>query len=83
MSRSSYVITGDLARAMPRFEFIAFWLATVTRKKANRGRLGLYVRKVGKHAVRLRAPNVGPEVQKADHFRIEALTEHGKPGHFH
>lgn len=33
---------------MPRFEFIAHWLAVVTKKKENRGPLGLYVRHVGK-----------------------------------
>ncbi len=33
---------------MPRFEFIAHWLAIVTRKKENRGPLGLYVRRRGK-----------------------------------
>lgn len=37
-----------LARTMLRFDFIAHWLAVVTRKKANRGPLGLYVRRVGK-----------------------------------
>jgi hypothetical protein len=42
------VITEEQAREMPRFEFIAHWLAVVTRKKANRGPLGLYVRRVGK-----------------------------------
>lgn len=30
------VITEEQARAMPRFEFIAHWLAVVTRKKENR-----------------------------------------------
>lgn len=33
---------------MPRYEFIAHWLVYVTKKKANRGPLGLYVRRVGK-----------------------------------
>jgi hypothetical protein len=41
------MITGALARSMPRFEFIAHWLVYVTKKKVNRGPLGLYVRKVG------------------------------------
>jgi len=41
-------LTGELARALPRFEFIAHWLAVVTKKKENRGPLGLYVRRVGK-----------------------------------
>lgn len=43
-----YVITEEQAREMPRFEFIAHWLAVVTRKKANRGPLGLHVKRVGK-----------------------------------
>ena len=42
------VITEEQARTMPRYEFIAHWLAVVTRKKKNRGPLGLYVRHVGK-----------------------------------
>jgi hypothetical protein len=42
------MITEELARALPRFEFIAHWLATVTKKKENRGRLGLWVRRRGK-----------------------------------
>jgi hypothetical protein len=41
-------LTGELARSMPRFEFIAHWLAVVTKKKENRGPLGLYVKRVGK-----------------------------------
>lgn len=41
-------ITEEQARTMSRFEFIAHWLAVVTRKKANRGPLGLYVKRVGK-----------------------------------
>lgn len=41
-------LTGELALSLPRFEFIAHWLAVVTRKKENRGPLGLYVRHVGK-----------------------------------
>lgn len=41
-------LTGELARTLPRFEFIAHWLAVVTRKKENRGPLGLYVKRVGK-----------------------------------
>lgn len=47
-SRRGLVLTGELARTMPRFEFIAHWLAVVTKKKENRGPLGLYVRHVGK-----------------------------------
>lgn len=43
-----FVITEEQARAMPRFEFIAHWLAVVTRKKVNRGPLGLHVKRVGK-----------------------------------
>jgi hypothetical protein len=42
------VITEEQARSMPRFEFIAHWLVVVTRKKDNRGPLGLYVKRVGK-----------------------------------
>ena len=41
-------LTGELARTLPRFEFIAHWLAVVTKKKENRGPLGLYVKHVGK-----------------------------------
>jgi hypothetical protein len=41
------MITGELARSMPRYEFIARWLVYVTKKKTNRGPLGYYVRKVG------------------------------------
>jgi hypothetical protein len=41
-------ITEEQARSMPRFEFIAHWLAVVTRKKANRGPLGYQVKRVGK-----------------------------------
>ncbi len=41
-------LTETLARAMPRFEFIAHWLAVVTRKKENRGPLGLWVRHRGR-----------------------------------
>lgn len=47
LGRQSRMITGELARTMPRFEFIAGWLIYVTRKKANRGPLGLYVKRVG------------------------------------
>lgn len=43
-----FVITEAQARQLPRFEFIAHWLAVVTRKKVNRGPLGLYVKRVGK-----------------------------------
>lgn len=46
--RRGWDLTGELARSMPRFEFIANWLVVVTRKKENRGPLGLYVRRVGK-----------------------------------
>lgn len=42
------MITEQQAREMTRFEFIAHWLAVVTRKKENRGPLGLYVKHVGK-----------------------------------
>jgi hypothetical protein len=42
------MITEEQAREMSRFEFIAHWLGVVTRKKANRGPLGLYVKRVGK-----------------------------------
>ena len=48
VSLGRYVITEEQARTMPRFEFIAHWLAIVTRKKKDRGPLGLYVRRVGK-----------------------------------
>lgn len=41
-------ITEEQARTLPRFDFIAHWLAVVTKKKVNRGPLGLYVRRVGK-----------------------------------
>ena len=46
--RGRSMITEEQARAMPRFEFIAHWLTTVTKKKENRGPLGLYVKRVGK-----------------------------------
>lgn len=42
------MITEEQARTLPRFEFIAHWLAVVTKKKENRGPLGLYVKHVGK-----------------------------------
>jgi hypothetical protein len=42
------MITEEQARSMPRFEFIAHWLVVVTKKKENRGPLGLYVKRVGK-----------------------------------
>jgi len=42
------MITEQQARGLPRFEFIAHWLAVVTKKKENRGPLGLYVKRVGK-----------------------------------
>jgi hypothetical protein len=42
------MITEELARELPRFEFIAHWLAVVTKKKQNRGPLGLYVKRLGK-----------------------------------
>jgi hypothetical protein len=42
------MITEEQARALPRFEFIAHWLAVVTKKKVNRGPLGLYVKRAGK-----------------------------------
>lgn len=48
MPRTTFTITGETARTMARFEFIAHWLELETRKKANRGPLGLYVRHVGK-----------------------------------
>lgn len=41
------MITEEQARSLSRFEFIAHWLAAVTRKKENRGPLGLYVRRRG------------------------------------
>lgn len=41
-------ITEELARELPRFEFIAHWLTRLTKKKENRGPLGLYVRRYGK-----------------------------------
>jgi hypothetical protein len=41
-------INEEQARTLPRFDFIAHWLAVVTRKKENRGSLGLYVRRAGK-----------------------------------
>lgn len=46
--RGRGMITEEQARAMPRFEFIAHWLVVVTKKKENRGPLGLYVKRVGK-----------------------------------
>jgi hypothetical protein len=46
--RRGWDLTEELARALPRFEFIAHWLAVVTRKKGSRGPLGLYVRRAGK-----------------------------------
>lgn len=42
------MITEEQARTMPRFEFIAHWLVVITKKKENRGPLGLYVKRVGK-----------------------------------
>ena len=42
------MITEEQARALSRFEFIAHWLAVVTKKKENRGPLGLYVKHAGK-----------------------------------
>jgi hypothetical protein len=41
-------ITEDQARTLPRFDFIAHWLTIVTKKKENRGPLGLWVKRVGK-----------------------------------
>lgn len=47
--KGGVVITEEQARDMPRFEFIAHWLATVTRKKENRElAMGKRVRRVGK-----------------------------------
>ena len=46
--RGRSMITEEQARSMPRFEFIAHWLTTVTKKKENRGPLGLYVKRAGK-----------------------------------
>lgn len=40
-------ITEALAVELPRFEFLAHWLAVVTRKKVNRGPVGLLVRRHG------------------------------------
>lgn len=46
---ATYVITDEQARSMPRFEFIAHWLAMVTRKKENRElAMGKRVRRKGK-----------------------------------
>ncbi len=39
------MITGDLAKALPRFEFIAAYLVAATKRKADRGPLGYWVRK--------------------------------------
>ncbi len=47
-ARPSGDITGAQAIEMPRFEFIAHWLVTVTRKKERRGPLGIQVRRAGK-----------------------------------
>jgi hypothetical protein len=41
-------ITEEQARTLPRFDFIAHWLAVVTKKKENRGPLGFWVKRVGK-----------------------------------
>lgn len=38
-------ITGDLAVSIPRFEFIAHYLAVVTAKKGERGPLKYHVQK--------------------------------------
>ena len=46
--RGRSMITEEQARAMPRFEFIAHWLTVLTKKKENRGPLGLYVKRAGK-----------------------------------
>lgn len=46
--RGRGMITEDQARTLPRFDFIAHWLTIVTKKKENRGPLGLYVKRVGK-----------------------------------
>jgi len=46
--RRGWDLTEELARGIPRFEFIAHWLAVVTKKKDARGPLGLYVRRRGK-----------------------------------
>ncbi len=40
------MITENLVRKSPRFEFIAHWLTRIT--KENRGPLGLYVKRSGK-----------------------------------
>ena len=40
-------ITGELAKRVPRFDFIAHYLVVVTAKKENRGPLGYRVRRVG------------------------------------
>lgn len=48
MTRQSRMITGELARSMSRYEFIANWLVVVTKKKENRGPLGYHVRKIGR-----------------------------------
>ncbi len=48
LRRRAGEITGSMATSMPRFAFIAHWLTAVTRKKENRGPLGLFVRRAGK-----------------------------------
>lgn len=46
-TKTTYTITEQDARRMPRFDFIAHWLVVVTKKKGNRGLLGLWVRRRG------------------------------------
>lgn len=41
-------LTEELARALARFEFTAHRLVVLTKKKENRGPLGLYVKRLGK-----------------------------------
>lgn len=74
------MITEEQARAMPRFEFIAHWLAKVTRKKENRElAMGKRVRKVGKRW-QVVASNGAVEYESPDADRLFDYARRGPLG---
>ena len=74
------MITEEHAREMPRYEFIAHWLTTVTRKKENREHAkGKRVRRVGKRW-QVIASNGAVEYETPDADRLFDYARRGPLG---
>lgn len=72
-------ITAAQAVELPRFEFLAHWLAVVTRKKANRGPLGKQVKRVGA-LWKIVYPNGLVEYETAEADRLIDYARRGELG---